>query len=478
MKNTHINLTILGILLIFLGIASNNLSEILLTNDNVYNNNETNLKSSGYSDKTNLDNENLKILKISGKIHIDNNWSDARAVGICTGNGAYSDPYIIEDLVIDGKNSSSCILIEYSDDYFKIENCTLYNSSSYTHDAGIKLNYVSNGILINNFITENGWDCRRTFGIFINSCDNITLFNNTISKNGRGINLLGSNISLTQNRISHNSEDGIYLVITNSTVLNNVIFNNSDYGIGLYGSDNVVLNNTISNNYYGVYLAYANNNTISMNIIYNNNEYDMGVLYNSNNNSIFNNYFISNSPNALDDGSSNQWDNGNIGNYWGDYGGEDANNDGIGDTPHSIGGLAGSQDNYPIWWDLVAISINSPNSNDFYGTAAPSFAITIDKGLAHTTWYTIDNGLTNITFTGLTGTINQALWDALSEGNVTIRFCANNTLGRIGFQEVTVVKTIFQSNPPEIPGYNILLLLGVVSTIAVIIVKKRLNHLN
>ncbi|MBY9006526.1 MAG: hypothetical protein KGD63_07185 [Candidatus Lokiarchaeota archaeon] len=45
-------------------------------------------------------------------------------------------------------------------------------------------------------------------------------------------------------------------------------------------------------------------------------------------------------------------------------------------------------------------------------------------------------------------------------------------------QEVTVVKTISQPPPPGIPGYNILLLLGIVSTIVVIIIKKRLNHLN
>ena len=83
-----------------------------------------------------------------------------------------------------------------------------------------------------------------------------------------------------------------------------------------------------------------------------------------------------------------------------------------------------------------------------------------------------------MTFTGLVGTINQALWDALPEGNVIIRFYANDTLGRIGFQEVTVVKTISQPSPPGIPGYDILLLLGIASTIAVIIVKKRLNHLN
>ena len=121
------------------------------------------------------------------------------------------------------------------------------------------------------------------------------------------------------------------------------------------------------------------------------------------------------------------------------------------------------------------IAINNPQSSDVIGATAPSFNISIDELNLDKTWYSL-NGGNNITFSGLTGTINQALWEALSEGNVIIRFYANDTLGRIGFQEVTVVKTISQSNPPGIPGYNILFLLGIVSTIAVIIVKKRLSN--
>ncbi|GAH52652.1 unnamed protein product [marine sediment metagenome] len=120
------------------------------------------------------------------------------------------------------------------------------------------------------------------------------------------------------------------------------------------------------------------------------------------------------------------------------------------------------------------IAINNPQNSDVIGATAPNFDISIDELNLDKTWYSL-NGGNNITFTGLTGTINQALWDALSEGNVIIRFYANDTLGRIGFQEVSVVKTISQPSPPGIPGYNILLLLGIVSTIAVIIVKKRLN---
>lgn len=39
------------------------------------------------------------------------------------GKCIYSNPYVIEYLVIDGGYSGSCILIEYSEVYFIIENC-------------------------------------------------------------------------------------------------------------------------------------------------------------------------------------------------------------------------------------------------------------------------------------------------------------------------------------------------------------------
>jgi len=47
MRNKKFNLTILGVLLVCLGIISNNLNSIPLTNDIGYNNNETNPKSAG-----------------------------------------------------------------------------------------------------------------------------------------------------------------------------------------------------------------------------------------------------------------------------------------------------------------------------------------------------------------------------------------------------------------------------------------------
>ncbi|MHA2283627.1 MAG: hypothetical protein ACXAC5_22525 [Promethearchaeota archaeon] len=86
------------------------------------------------------------------------------------------------------------------------------------------------------------------------------------------------------------------------------------------------------------------------------------------------------------------------------------------------------------------ITINTPNLNDAFNSTAPSFIVSISGSNLDTSWYTLDDGLTNYTFTGLNGTINQSAWDVLGDGTRTIKFFINNTLGVIGFDEITVIR--------------------------------------
>jgi parallel beta-helix repeat protein len=277
---------------------------------------------------TNSDLEGLQLSVTSGKIHIDDNWTAAKSVGICTGEGTSSNPYIIQNFEIDTGGSGDGILIENSLAYFIIRNCIISNSVSY---AGIKLYNVKNGEITDNEFTNCGIGIELSTN-YPGDTSHMVISSNNLHNNGAGIQLYGASIT---------------------DVIGNTI-NNNDYGISFsYGDYNLISENSITDNTFGIY-SYANwdyeseHNTISNNLIQDNS--DIGVLLNDyvNLNYVFLNCFIDNGLNANDQGSNNQWDNGVKGNYWSDYTGSDSNNDGIGDTPYVITGSAGSQDNFPL----------------------------------------------------------------------------------------------------------------------------------
>ena len=121
------------------------------------------------------------------------------------------------------------------------------------------------------------------------------------------------------------------------------------------------------------------------------------------------------------------------------------------------------------------ITINSPSENEFFGSNAPDYNISI-IGFYDTLWYTLDNGATNITASGLTGTIDQTEWDKLTDGIVTITFYTNNSGGLIGNAEVMVVKHVTEGIPPGIPGYNLIALIGVTLAVTLLLAKRKLKN--
>ncbi|KKK42028.1 hypothetical protein LCGC14_2389660 [marine sediment metagenome] len=68
---------------------------------------------------------------------------------------------------------------------------------------------------------------------------------------------------------------------------------------------------------------------------------------------------------------------------------------------------AGSNDMVLVKFDNNApiITVYSPIQFDYIGISAPTFNITIIEPFLHNAWYTLDNGITNFTLNGLTGTI-------------------------------------------------------------------------
>ncbi|MBY9004544.1 MAG: SBBP repeat-containing protein [Candidatus Lokiarchaeota archaeon] len=93
--------------------------------------------------------------------------------------------------------------------------------------------------------------------------------------------------------------------------------------------------------------------------------------------------------------------------------------------------------NYEI--DIIApeISIIEPISNQFCGVNGPDFEVLINEDNFDASWYTLDNGVTNITFSGLTDTVDQTEWEKKDNGTVYIKFYIRDLAG---FEHQSMVK--------------------------------------
>ncbi len=237
-------------------------------------------------DPIDLDNFNMKFSNISERIHIDGNldWINAETAGICTGNGTYSDPYVIKDLIIDGGSSGSCILIENSNVYFKIKNCTLYNSGTSSTNAGILLSNVTKAHIIDNNCSSN------IFGIHLRNSNNNSICGNYANDNhhiGIGIYLYYSDSNNVSNNIANtNNEDGISLLSSHNNLISGNTANNNNYdGISLENSHyNFISRNNVSNKYFGILLSNSHSNTILGNFATENSQAGIELSSSSNNN--------------------------------------------------------------------------------------------------------------------------------------------------------------------------------------------------
>lgn len=217
------------------------------------------------------------------------------------------------------------------------------------------------------------------------------------------------------------SESGLYLKDINSTTIKNIHVDSFHAGIRLRNSDLIVISeNELTNNQIGVYFFSATNSSIFKNDITNNDggivlsqtvnctvksnflvannvsigfsndlpnyvlenyiaQNNVGLYFGGNpplipasNKLIHHNTFINNTKQVEDlhwtdsysKPSVNVWDDGATGNYWSDYDGEDADGDGIGDTPYIID--ENNRDNYPLMAPLV-----TPQPTNF-PSSAPS----------------------------------------------------------------------------------------------------------
>jgi len=178
----------------------------------------------------------------------DYTWLEAAIQGWCKGSGTSSDPYVIENIIIDGQNSGSCIEIRNSNEYVVINNSIVTNSGDGMTDAGIGL-FTSNHVeLLSNNCSNN-----NAYGIYLSSCQDILIEGSTINNNAKGgIMLYESDNNIIRNNIdtiNSNTEYGIYLSASHYNEINGNAINYNSVGIYFYESNyNTITNNDLQYN--------------------------------------------------------------------------------------------------------------------------------------------------------------------------------------------------------------------------------------
>lgn len=266
-----------------------------------------------------------------------------------SGNGGNTNPWIIDNLEINGTGLGYGIYIGNTTDHFILRNCTVWGADGVAQDpfypdAGIVFYNVTKGNILNctshnnsgsgillttnlRNVTVNGtkladnqagletWNVRNSkfsnltctgsswAGIYIDHSQNINITDSKMTGNVDGIRLIfGNGIKLRDNNASSNQNGIILMGSNNNEVLNNTMMLNNEAGIGvLQISVNGSTVNTISGNIVrsnggmGISIdgAATQLNTVSGNNV----TYNAGgiAISTSNNNTVTDNWISSNS---------------------------------------------------------------------------------------------------------------------------------------------------------------------------------------
>jgi parallel beta-helix repeat protein len=277
-------------------------------------------------------------------------------------NGIYlygSNDSIVEDNHVLGN--------EYGVHLYGSANITVSGNVASGNMNGIHLDVSTDNVVADNNVSSNSGNGIYSFG----SSDNTLSDNLAVSNQGRGIGLEYSfNNTLQGNDFSRN-EYGIYFYGSGGNTLDgNAASFNNESGILLFNSaDNSFNGNDISNNTFGIWFINSSGNGVLGNNISSNGQFGVR-LWNSSNNRFFYNNFIQNFRNVeqpSSDSFGNLWDDGAIGNFWGDYNGSDTHASGIGDEPYIVDDRGWlevySQDSYPLMGPYLQFSIDIENQS-------------------------------------------------------------------------------------------------------------------
>ena len=364
----------------------------------------------------------------------------------------------------------------------RIENLRISNAG-----LGIQLGYCFN-LRINNVSLTN-----QIYGMGLSDSYNNTFSKISVLNNGIGIWLLGDceNNNFINNEFTNNSHAGVKSGFSDDNLFLNNLFKDNDYGLYFYNGDrnivyrNVFINNTVNafnelegilnfwdNGILGNYWDDYNGTDLNLDGIGDTPYNISGATGNQDNFPLINFphpeiSIIKPSENNIFGVTPPEYEisffgfnidtmwytidsgltivifsiNGSIDSVlW------DALPDGIVTLTFFANDTAGNVNftSVNIIKDTLPpeIQILSPNLNDIFGINPPTFELSINESNLVSTWYTIDGGITNYTFSGLTGMVNQIAWNNKGSGLITISFYANDSLGHIGFKDVQISKDI------------------------------------
>jgi len=264
-----------------------------------------------------------------------------------------------------------------------IEKCT----------TGIRISNSSQISVEGNMFTNETAAMDNPMGIAIQDSSLVQIENNSFTTAGSAIVCNGTNNMIRGNTITGGGVgniDGSIAIVGSSNIISdnkiedllpitmdkadsNIIARNNITGPAYKGSEGIALfrdcsNNVIFGNNITGFVNQAirtvfscSNNTIYGNYMANNG-FAIALQEGAVNNTFYGNTLAADSCKVqIDDGvESTFWDNGTIGNYWGDYNGTDSNGDGIGDAPYTVNGFkwdndvegfvssVSGQDNHPL----------------------------------------------------------------------------------------------------------------------------------
>jgi parallel beta-helix repeat protein len=368
-------------------------------------------------------------------------------------------------------------------------NNTIIDGGGYDWDrVTIALSVCSGNVTIDGFTIKNAY-----YGIYAENANYTTVQNNIFSSNGEAVRVINSFVLTFHKNVVISNNEGVFIENSSMcTIKDNVFENNWGGGPSLYfgcGISLLNLNNSIiANNFLtkhimgAIELSQAYENMIVNNLVIDN---SFGVnIYVSYNNVFHHNNFVNNwvDIDYMDIYSFNFWDDGFEGNYWDEYNGTDADQDGIGDSPYIRGQcndnhpLMGIFSNFSFPWqeqDYFITTISNSTITDFQFDSTLrmiSFNVNGSEG---------EKGFCRV---AIPNTLIQDLWQ--SNYTVLINGGTSASVKNWTTGEYILIYLTYQFQHPSqkitiLPEFQttiILALLMTVSTIATILTKKKRLH--